>query len=447
MDLALDGPDEEARSNRLEWRHSLEAHLTACPACQEHWRRLRLADAVLRVPQPVPAPEGLLTEFRGRVEARSRPSRRPTGLRRWLVPTGALTLAGSAAALVLMLHRPPAADFANLARAQRPPASALEQMAAAPPTTEAESLPQPSPVLPPTTPPATAREDVPLRFSTPAPSGTPAGPALPGGSPGAASPIRTPEAATGQPGATTNASEVAAGEDGGKSRPQIGAGATGVYRTDGARPPRRRPAAGNDTGRVPRREPAVSPLVLAALHRHVELRGVPAPVGMLLGELSTASGTELAVEGDLPGDAVDPEVTGGPLWLVLEAVARKARLRIYPEANRLVLSAARYRPGSPVSRKVLPSGVPAPDSVHPPAAEQQGGAPAARAGGVVQVVLQPDPALWPAEAWGDLPSRGFLPPGTPGRHGVDAGTPVPGAALPAVNPGETGPASPPRPRR
>jgi len=85
-------------------RTALDSHLAECSSCRRQWEALQTAEAVLRVPRPIAVPDGLLAEFRLRLEAEApAPVRQPAvrGLRAWLWPAGSLALAGAAAAFVM----------------------------------------------------------------------------------------------------------------------------------------------------------------------------------------------------------------------------------------------------------------------------------------------------------------------------------------------------------
>jgi hypothetical protein len=116
MDAALDersgGVDLLPASWTAQRRTELETHLAGCAACRTQWQVLCSAEAVLRVPKPVLAPETLLADFRQRLAAeelheaqRKTPApRRPGAGWRWLWPLGSLAAAGAAAAAVFMFN-------------------------------------------------------------------------------------------------------------------------------------------------------------------------------------------------------------------------------------------------------------------------------------------------------------------------------------------------------
>src|SRR5688572_23061073 len=101
MDAFLDGEASvEAR------REKFAAHLERCAECRRQWNVLRAAESALRAPRPVPAPEGLLQEFRRVLaaegsEPRTSAAPDPRGFLRWLLPAGAF-----AAALLLLFALP-----------------------------------------------------------------------------------------------------------------------------------------------------------------------------------------------------------------------------------------------------------------------------------------------------------------------------------------------------
>jgi hypothetical protein len=129
MDAACDEPLTGARAA------ALDAHLAACPACAQQWRLLRMAEAALRLPQPVAAPEGMLAEFRRRVAAEAaqqdaRPARpRPF----WMWPAASFGAAAALGALVLSTGLYPGGARLATAPPIVPPAPrAPEPFAAAP---------------------------------------------------------------------------------------------------------------------------------------------------------------------------------------------------------------------------------------------------------------------------------------------------------------------------
>jgi anti-sigma factor RsiW len=125
----VDGELDAARQAELR------AHAEACSACAGVIERLRDADTVLRVRAGAPAANEdvrLAALGRGLADriARDTPRRRaPRRVRRWLAPFGVGSLAGAAAALLLLLARPtdappPASVPAPVAEAALPDAIA-----------------------------------------------------------------------------------------------------------------------------------------------------------------------------------------------------------------------------------------------------------------------------------------------------------------------------------
>jgi len=115
MDAALDelsgGTDFVPAGWTAQRRAELEMHLSGCAACRAQWEVLRSAEAVLRVPKPVPPPESLLADFRQRLAAEERREERPAQRDarrgygwRWLWPLGSVAAAGVAAAAVFVLN-------------------------------------------------------------------------------------------------------------------------------------------------------------------------------------------------------------------------------------------------------------------------------------------------------------------------------------------------------
>lgn len=131
MDAALDersgGTEHGPAGGSVQRRAEFEMHLAACPNCRRQWEVLRSAEAVLRVPKPVPAPEGLLADFRQRLADEERPEahaapppRRATWGWRWLWPVGSLAAAGVAAAAVLMFNiQPPMSSVQEIQRGRQ----------------------------------------------------------------------------------------------------------------------------------------------------------------------------------------------------------------------------------------------------------------------------------------------------------------------------------------
>ncbi|MGV3724621.1 MAG: anti-sigma factor family protein [Actinomycetota bacterium] len=103
MDAALDlGAGTGAAAGVSQARRAaFDAHLAACPTCRRQWEALQTAEAVLRVPRPVAVPEGMLAEFRNRLEAETAAARTAPRVSRskwaWLWPAGSLAAAGAAA--------------------------------------------------------------------------------------------------------------------------------------------------------------------------------------------------------------------------------------------------------------------------------------------------------------------------------------------------------------
>lgn len=136
MDAVLDeqsgGAASGAPGSQGQRQREFEAHLAACPTCRRQWEALRSAEAVLRVPKPVPAPESLLADFRRRLaeeEQRSAPLAPPVPRRagwRWAWPLSSLAAAGVAAAAVLMFNLQPPLSSIQEIQGQREAPHAVE---------------------------------------------------------------------------------------------------------------------------------------------------------------------------------------------------------------------------------------------------------------------------------------------------------------------------------
>lgn len=107
MDRVLDEAIPGARTEELQ------AHLARCPGCRRQWEALQMAEVVLRVPRPAPAPDDLLADFRRRLEAERPVAPCPTARPwvRWLWPAGSLAAAGLAAALAVTFNLPNAFEI------------------------------------------------------------------------------------------------------------------------------------------------------------------------------------------------------------------------------------------------------------------------------------------------------------------------------------------------
>jgi len=407
MDAACDGALTGAPAAELR------RHLDGCAACAAQWRLLESAEAALRVPRPVPAPEGMLADFRRRLAAEA-PAPRPSPWR-WLWPTASLAGAGSLAALLAALRLFPTGGAAPERVAGLPPAALPGLGAPVGPETRPGlgGAPDASPALPPEArkglgggaPDASPAGPGADRSPAPAPSARPTAPPRPTSPAGEAraeslafgrapaTPLPRPLAIRPKPSAAPIPFAAAEPESMGRAR--------------GARP-------GGDALTRLERGPAgpivpvaldaevlfaqaqvlppefnVSTAVLAALQRPVDVTAGERPVREVLALLSERADVVLSVDPGVAPLRVSVRREGEPLWLVLQSVAQQGSLRIYPEQNRLVLR------GEPdVVRKVG----------EPPA-------PPAAARAVLPGLAGPAPdrTVWPA-AWGNLPERGFEPP-------------------------------------
>jgi hypothetical protein len=191
----------------------------------------------------------------------------------------------------------------------------------------------------------------------------------------------------------------------------------------------------------------VSPAVLAALQRPVDLQTEGLPVREVMVQLAEVADVPVKVDWKVPQLTVSVQEAGAPLWRVLENVAKQGSLEIYPQDNYLVLRPAeprtsRFRgavarsPGqspaggghAPTARNKseLELGVPTQEArgasrypkglsgpagpSGPPGLPGLAGPPGAPGpAAVLQQVDLPDRAVWPSE-WGTLPERGFALP-------------------------------------
>ncbi|MFN3648923.1 MAG: zf-HC2 domain-containing protein [Armatimonadota bacterium] len=366
IDAALDG-DAGLTSTQ---REQLEAHLAGCAGCRRQWEALRTAEAVLRVPQPVAAPAGMLDEFRRRLEAERAapvlpPSRRWSWS--WLWPVGSLAAAGAAAALALHFSTP------TLLLPSTPDSAPA---AAIPERTGSASAPTRGSADAPAARAGTGAPDAARgRRESPRPPSSPAA----GGGELRSSPAKvTTPAAGARPERERTATDSTAAADFTRPHPQAttAGGHAADLKQDAAaamlglesthpKPVGRRSAAPEQTTQLfadwptfyvsgqrdnaPTAAPLapefeVSPAVLSALQRPVRVSGEMQSLQDAAERLSEAADVRLEIEGrpsvlrrqvrlSAPTDEA-------PLWVVLQNVAQEHSLRIYPKENQLVLRPA-----------------------------------------------------------------------------------------------------------
>lgn len=587
MDRALDEAIPGASMDELA------AHLARCPGCRRQWEALRAAEAVLRVPRPVQAPDDLLADFRRRLAAEQpvapRAPARPW--LSWLWPTGSLAAAGLAAALAVTFNltgsfdAPPAPqrEARSMARSQGSPGSPAIPAPVVPTPT-----PKPADLAPETTlRPAPAAKGRPFgrkaprsdfrsgvegetRLSDRPSTGTRAnqankapaamrdlevrlfvGPAqntprandpmaLAKESKGvaaekttsaldpssrerstsnyrlqAATPGSSPRMAAGTRGASADARELRRDK---KPLPD-GSPENGERLTPAAQPESGNGPAGGtatssrylaladfgntasyyfqDVDKLQPNELEVSPAVLTALQRPVEVTLKGKTIAGAMRQLTEAADVVLSVDPRVASVTVTVETPGtqAPLWVVLQEVAQQSNLQIIPQENRLELrpagkeadkpaaglslgisanAPAAPSPASPTPRGVSP-GTPPPASVRAglegvrrfrneperPAkalkGRSEGDRPATPSGPRAkkepsdlrlteklptnQATLAgaaPDRRVWP-DQWGRLPEWGFLLPGPEGLP-----TEAPAEARKAAGPAAAKPGTQPR---
>jgi hypothetical protein len=490
MDVALDGAPSPGLPH--DWQARLEGHVAACPRCRRQWDLLRAADAALRAPQPVPAPVDLLPEFRRRLAGPERPAP-ARGWLHWLWPVGGLAAAGAAAALAFaVMPRTPAPHPELMARQMpaplEPPPAAMSvpdsagggtaAPASVPPAAEGRSAP-----------PAAGAAAPPLSLDALAPKGKPradrrlnvaeAPPAAPAVVPGGPAPLRDEARldnsgrSTGKP-ADTQAFYAKGGPARQSAPAQSGGGfggiaggqsqdalAAGIGQQQQAQGPQAQgPQAQGDQVRLGFSTPGlsgvsqqqttellsqvyaeapelnVSPAVLSALQRPVEVRFEQAPVREVVRRLAEAADVPMRVDSSVAQLRVSLQEEQVPLWQALEIVALQGNFQILPEDNRLVLKLVAQRgvkkeaaagpapaaapvraPAEPAVRArsaQKPQNEPAPTRLRQAIPAPRPGVPpppATRQARVVREELQrqPNRAVWP-EAWGTLPERGFVAP-------------------------------------
>lgn len=451
IDQSLDEALHPAQKVRLE------THLESCPRCRREWEVLRAADVALRAPRPVRAPEGMLAEFRQRVaqeeahrELRHAPRHTPWP---WFWPVASFAAAGAAAAVVIGFNLLPSQETVQSpVPAPRPEVMAKSGRGRAPEISgSGPALPAP---VEPRVPKVRAGAD-----RRPGP-GNPAGAAIAKAAPPV---IRTPvfpDAAAGAQPAPVSP-RMAAGErrrnlPGNSTRLFLEAGpaaATAPGSSGGARerarftqPEREVPRIAADHGPLlagrgpegPATGPValglevqevqsallppefnVSPAVLTALRRDVEVKVETTPVREALKQITEAADVVVRVDDSVQPLRVTVEQEGAPLWVALQSVARQGRLQIVAEENQLVLRPAakeeKMEGGAPPLVRSVRKGAeaaPAPpqslgkvNSALKPPVPPVPAAPAARG----QAGPVPDRTVWPA-TWGTLPERGFQPP-------------------------------------
>src|SRR5262249_49767460 len=79
--------------------------------------------------------------------------------------------------------------------------------------------------------------------------------------------------------------------------------------------------------------PAISPVILTALRRPVELKSDPTTVQEVALELTTLYDFAVVVDPSVPSTNITLERKSGPMWEVLQSAARPAKLRVVPGEN------------------------------------------------------------------------------------------------------------------
>jgi hypothetical protein len=405
---------------------ALEGHLAACPACRRQWNALQTAEAVLRVPRPVAAPEGMLAELRGRLEAEAAASRTAPRVSRsmwsWLWPAGSLAAAGAAAALVMAVGvRIPESPQQVHERVESPVAEpdSMRAVGAAGATAGMSRAKPPIAKAPPREAPRTARGPVkngPVAAASgaaeakPAPSAKgrvsnfalaqEAGPAL-------NLDLATAQSARGKTnstfggfggGATSNTPPPSTGDARYRksdkmardySAPEVRPEALGLEQGLAREPEvvrnESRLARFNYQQQTPTLlaatdfvqvsvEPLppelnVSAAVLNALQRDVTVEAAETSVGELAKQLAEAADVVLKVDARVALTNVTVQESGAPLWRVLEDAARQGGFEIHPRENTLVLSGM---------RPLAVGSLPAPAAKKPAAGKSIASSPAAK---------------------------------------------------------------------
>jgi len=164
------------------------------------------------------------------------------------------------------------------------------------------------------------------------------------------------------------------------------------------------------------RELDVSPALLTALQRPVNVRLTGGSVQAAADQLTLAADVELQVDPKIANLRVSVQNTDAPLWKVLESVAHQGNLRIYPENNQLILRAAEPQSVAQAEKPEAPRGAGAAAkrfrntaALKVPSVQQQ--TLSARAPQAPQAgkKLEAEGSVWAAE-WGRLPERGFQLP-------------------------------------
>jgi hypothetical protein len=494
MDAAL---DELSGSKGIGTarRADLDLHLSSCARCRAQWEVLRVAEVALRAPRPVAAPDWLLADFRSRLAQEStsqvRAEKPRSGSWAWLWPFGTLTAAGAAAAAVVVFG-------------MVPPPQGPTQSGATPLGTRLVPPPAPAAVSSTSEtvrPRVLAATPAPRDGSVKAIPAQPAGKTgsavatdFLGSTPDLTVKFNAPrpkqrnfaghqgaqdDAVRVQPStlAKNSVSVLALAQDHaafGRSQDadkhsfyskranqsNTAHGSQGVVRTVAEEEKREfaeqtdrltlqfNLAIGNASGDYYAQVPAepisaelnVSPAVLNALQRPVEITGSATQVGEIVEQLSVAADVVLRIDPKFAAKNITVTDSNAPLWLVLEDVARQGSLEIYPSENGLVLQRISRAGGVagkldgkvgetlatlPKPRGVAAAPAQAPDRSPMPTAKPavEPAAPAAPAGPAAPgkaesegmrrafrfTEQKPDRRVWPA-AWGNLPERGFEVP-------------------------------------
>jgi hypothetical protein len=201
-------------------------------------------------------------------------------------------------------------------------------------------------------------------------------------------------------------------------------------------------------------ESSVSPAVLTALQRSVEVKTGALTVQQVAAQLAEAADVPVQVDPRIRLTSIQVRKDKAPLWQVLQTIAQQQHLQVYPQDNELVLmlspkpaagamkglqgapqrepqgerpkpedlqrgrNALAEKGGAPAQKKPVPLGVKPPASRAGPRPEPVAGAAPGRSDAPVMesegaaAGPAPDPKVWPAGEWGRLPGRGFALPET-----------------------------------
>lgn len=322
MDAALDEGGAGLAPRR---RAELDQHLHACPQCRGQWEVLRQAESALRVPRPAPAPDGMLLEFRRRLAAEPAPAPRPS-FWTWVFPVGSLAAAGAAAAVMIAMGvhvTTPTSKTVNLPGVPGPQAKAP-----APPIEQhfydlTEKSVAASPARPSAQPDTAAKKRPAARRIRPEEPRTRM----------AKADDRVTSLSLARPDVYRHTDRAAGGGSLETVRESLVTGHPAPPFAGG----RALVAFSRDAYTADSPEVNVSPAVLTALNRTVEVAARSASVQQVAQQLALEADVQLQVDPSAAQLRVSVTEDQAPLWKALESVAKQQRLEIVPVENHLVL--------------------------------------------------------------------------------------------------------------